>query len=85
MLVSALEKAVQKIQFNEKGEQADHKKIIEDSAANRASDSKSLTNTEVAKAALKQDFPGFLSKLFRASLRGRAPNKNKTGVRFNRM
>merc|ERR1719321_1065590 len=50
MLVADLEKEIQEMEFNEKDDQAEYEKMIEDSAAKRASDSKSLTDKEAAKA-----------------------------------
>merc|ERR1719482_477849 len=50
MLVADLEKEIQEMEFEEKDDQAEYEKMIEDSAAKRASDSKSLTDKEAAKA-----------------------------------
>jgi len=50
MLVADLEKEIQEMEFNEKDDQAEYETLIEDSAAKRASDSKSLTDKEAAKA-----------------------------------
>merc|ERR1719183_3145384 len=50
MLVADLEKEIQEMEFNEKDDQAEYEQMIEDSAAKRASDSKSLTDKETAKA-----------------------------------
>jgi len=50
MLVADLEKEIQEMEFNEKDDQSEYETMIEDSAAKRASDSKSLTDKEAAKA-----------------------------------
>merc|ERR1719410_3133232 len=50
MLVADLEKEIQEMEFNEKDDQTEYEKMIEDSAAKRATDSKSLTDKEAAKA-----------------------------------
>merc|ERR1719461_221963 len=50
MLVADLEKGIQEMEFNEKDDQTEYEKMIEDSAAKRATDSKSLTDKEASKA-----------------------------------
>jgi peptidoglycan hydrolase CwlO-like protein len=50
MLVADLEKEIQEMEFNEKDDQAEYEKMIEESADKRARDSKSLTDKEAAKA-----------------------------------
>merc|ERR1719224_399725 len=50
MLVADLEKEIQEMEFEEKDDQAEYEEMIKDSAAKRASDSKSLTDKEAAKA-----------------------------------
>merc|ERR1719222_294141 len=50
MLVADLEKEIQEMEFNEKDDQAEYENMIEESADKRASDSKSLTDKEAAKA-----------------------------------
>ena len=50
MRVADLEKEIQEMEFNEKDDQEEYEQMIEDSAAKRASDSKSLTDKEAAKA-----------------------------------
>jgi len=49
-LVGDLEKEIQEMEFEEKDAQEDYEKFIEDSANKRATDSKSLTDKEAAKA-----------------------------------
>ena len=43
------------MEFEEKDAQEDYEKFIEDSANKRATDSKSLTDKEAAKASLRSD------------------------------
>jgi len=50
MLVGDLEKEIQEMEFEEKDDQTEYEQMIKDSAAKRASDSKSLTDKEAAKA-----------------------------------
>merc|ERR1719498_564732 len=50
MLVGDLEKEIQEMDVTEKDDQAEYEKMIADSAAKRASDSKSLSDKEGAKA-----------------------------------
>merc|ERR1712176_951144 len=50
MLVSDLEKEITEMEVTEKDDQAEYEEMIKDSAAKRASDSKSLTDKEAAKA-----------------------------------
>merc|ERR1719443_1206521 len=50
MLVADLEKEIQEMEFQEKDDQGDYEKMIEESADKRARDSKSLTDKEAAKA-----------------------------------
>jgi len=49
-LVGDLEKEIQEMEFEEKDAQEDYEKFVEDSANKRATDSKSLTDKEAAKA-----------------------------------
>ena len=49
-LVGDLEKEIQEMEFEEKDAQEDYEKFIEDSANKHATDSKSLTDKEAAKA-----------------------------------
>ena len=49
-LVGDLEKEIQEMEFEEKDAQEDYEEFIEDSANKRATDSKSLTDKEAAKA-----------------------------------
>merc|ERR1719384_2476772 len=46
MLVADLEKEIQEMEFNEKDDQAEYEQMVQDSAAKRARDSKSLTDKE---------------------------------------
>merc|ERR1719482_194091 len=50
MLVADLEKEIQEMEFEEKDDQTEYEQMIKDSAAKRASDSKSLADKEAAKA-----------------------------------
>jgi len=50
MLVADLEKEIQEMEVNEKDDQTEYVELIQDSAAKRASDSKSLADKEAAKA-----------------------------------
>merc|ERR1719444_414617 len=50
MLVADLEKEIQEMEFEEKDDQTEYEKMVQDSAAKRARDSKSLTDKEAAKA-----------------------------------
>jgi len=50
MLVADLEKEIQEMEFNEKDDQTEYETMVQDSAAKRARDSKSLTDKEAAKA-----------------------------------
>merc|ERR1712137_1462277 len=50
MLVGDLEKEITEMEVTEKDDQAEYEEMIKDSAAKRASDSKSLTDKEAAKA-----------------------------------
>ena len=49
-LVGDLEKEIQEMEFEEKDAQSEYEEFIEDSANKRATDSKSLTDKEAAKA-----------------------------------
>jgi len=53
MLVADLEKEVQEMEVNEKDAQAEYEQFMQDSAAKRAADSKSITDDESAKADLE--------------------------------
>jgi len=50
MLVADLEKEIQEMEFEEKDDQTEYEQMVKDSAAKRASDSKSLADKEAAKA-----------------------------------
>merc|ERR1711862_164973 len=50
MLVADLEKEIQEMEFEEKDDQTEYEQMVKDSAAKRASDSKSLADKGAAKA-----------------------------------
>merc|ERR1719386_646697 len=53
MLVADLQKEVQTMEVDEKKAQKDYEQFMQDSAAKRAADSKSITDDEAAKAELE--------------------------------
>merc|ERR1719330_829331 len=68
MLVADLDKEMQEMDVEEKDAQADYEAYIEDSAAKRVTDSKSITDKESAKAAAEE-------ALGKANLEKKSKNK----------
>merc|ERR1719409_2495891 len=58
ILVKDLTKQIQEIEVSEKDAQGDYEKFMQDSAAERADSSKSLTDKESAKAAMEEELLG---------------------------